>query len=632
MVLLIAALTAIVTLLSRLIAIKLINKIKNSMTAKNLRPIFEYNDVVNARKYFVQTKFQNQSPTRQLEPGRDYRVAKTEIIPDLIKNTFVEKRNDKFYLILADSGMGKTTFMINLYMKYCSVFNFKKNYKIKLIRFGRKEFINDFNNVSSEHKKDTILLMDAFDEYKGLFNKDMENMTNDDCFRKKFDEIIDKVQDFFIVIITSRSQYFPGEESNPYDLKIERSDAKGYHILRKIYLSPFDSSEIKLYLNRKYGYIRFWNRKKKKIAKKIIDKSPNLMVRPMLLNYVDYLVDENASYEHTYDIYEKMIEGWIDREAEKRKTRFEEDRFKKDLFNYSQLVALEIYINRNLNGDLTLNGEEAIRIAEINGIDLRDYEITGQSLLTKDAQEKWKFAHKSIYEFFVAKDIIVNLRMIDINNLDGMDMTRRFLIEKHIILKKFVFIKGDEFNMGSKENEFDRYKNETLHRVRLRDFYIKKYAVTVEEFRTFVNETNYDFKFDKFSKLNETNPITSVNWNDAKEYCKWISERYGSKFRLPTEAEWEFACRSTTSTPFNTGENLTTDQANYNGEYPYKNNQKGNYLRKVMPVGSYKANEYGIYDMHGNVWEWCEDWYSDKYYDECKQMDVIENPMGSSSG
>jgi len=109
-------------------------------------------------------------------------------------------------------------------------------------------------------------------------------------------------------------------------------------------------------------------------------------------------------------------------------------------------------------------------------------------------------------------------------------------------------------------------------------------------------------------------------------------EKTGEPFRLPTEAEWEYACRAGTTTPFSTGENLTTGQANYNGNYPYKNNQKGVYRENTVAVGSFAPNAWGLYTMHGNVWEWCGDWYGGKYYEECKAKGIVENPAGPGTG
>ncbi len=224
----------------------------------------------------------------------------------------------------------------------------------------------------------------------------------------------------------------------------------------------------------------------------------------------------------------------------------------------------------------------------------------------------------------------------------------------------FVFIRGALFTMGSPTGEVDRIDNETQHQVKVSDFYLCRYAVTVVEFRKFVEASGYRTDAEKGdgsyvwdgkewkkraginwrygvsggerTQTEENHPVIHVSWNDAVAYCKWLSATTGEPFRLPTEAEWEHACRAGTTTTFNTGENLTTGQANYNGNYPYSNNQKGVYRENTIPVDSFAPNAWGLYNMHGNVFEWCGDWYGDKYYDECKAKGTVENSAGPETG
>ena len=101
-----------------------------------------------------------------------------------------------------------------------------------------------------------------------------------------------------------------------------------------------------------------------------------------------------------------------------------------------------------------------------------------------------------------------------------------------------------------------------------------------------------------------------MSWNDAIALCEWLTHQGGEgRCSLPTEAEWEYACRAGTTTPFHFGGTISTDQANYDGNYTYGNGKKGVYREKTTPVGSFPANPWGLFDMHGNVWEWCQDWY-----------------------
>ena len=211
----------------------------------------------------------------------------------------------------------------------------------------------------------------------------------------------------------------------------------------------------------------------------------------------------------------------------------------------------------------------------------------------------------------------------------------------------FVLIRGGEFTMGSPASEVNRQNDETQHQVRVSNFSISRYAVTFAEFKRFVEATGYrtvaaqgnisDNWHQGVSSIvrppsEENHPVLFVSWNDAVAYCKWLSAKTGKRFRLPTEAEREYACRAGSRTPFNTGENLTTNQANYDGNYPYNHNPKGVYLKNTVAVNSFAPNAWGLYNMHGNVWEWCSDWYGEKYYDDCKAKGMVNNPVGPATG
>ncbi len=171
---------------------------------------------------------------------------------------------------------------------------------------------------------------------------------------------------------------------------------------------------------------------------------------------------------------------------------------------------------------------------------------------------------------------------------------------------EFRLIQAGSFMMGSPSNEAGREPQETYHRVELpRAFYLGKFEVTQGEWQQVMGANP-----SHFSECGSRCPVERVNWHQVQEFIARLNQRSdGQKFRLPTEAEWEYACRAGTNTPFNTGNALSTDQANYNGEYPYASQPRGSNCERTLPVGSFAPNAWGLYDMHGNVWEWCEDWY-----------------------
>ncbi|MBS1794308.1 MAG: formylglycine-generating enzyme family protein [Acidobacteria bacterium] len=185
---------------------------------------------------------------------------------------------------------------------------------------------------------------------------------------------------------------------------------------------------------------------------------------------------------------------------------------------------------------------------------------------------------------------------------------------------EFVKIPAGSFTMGSPPGEKDREDNENQHRVTIgRDFYLGKYEVTQAQWKAVMGSNPSIFKGDNL-------PVENVSWDDAQEFIKKLNAKGEGTYRLPTEAEWEYAARAGTTTAFSFGDSLSSEQANFDGNYPYGTASKGKYLAKTTPVGSYAPNGWGLYDMHGNVWEWCADWYGD-YPDGS-----VADPTGPGSG
>ncbi len=206
---------------------------------------------------------------------------------------------------------------------------------------------------------------------------------------------------------------------------------------------------------------------------------------------------------------------------------------------------------------------------------------------------------------------------------------------------QLTLIPSGEFLMGSPASEADRGDDEgPQHRVRItKPFYLGVHEVTKGQFAAFVKAKNYRTDAEKDGKggygLNakgefeqkpeytwknwgfpqtDDHPVVNVSWNDAVAFCEWLSAKEGKTYQLPSEAQWEYACRAGTTTPFHFGSVNDGKRANIDGNYPYGTETNGPYLKGTSRVGSYAENEFGLYDMHGNVWEWCQDGYDEGEY------------------
>jgi eukaryotic-like serine/threonine-protein kinase len=169
-------------------------------------------------------------------------------------------------------------------------------------------------------------------------------------------------------------------------------------------------------------------------------------------------------------------------------------------------------------------------------------------------------------------------------------------------------IPAGKFMMGSPAKEKQRSNEESpQHLVTVPEFYMGQTLVTQAQWQAIMGKNPSKFKG------NDKLPVDSVHWIDAMDFCQKLSKKTGRVYRLPSESEWEYACRASTTTPFYFGETITSVVVSYNGNYAYANVAKGEPRKETMPVGSFPANLFGLYDMHGNLWEWCLDEWQNNY-------------------
>jgi len=202
------------------------------------------------------------------------------------------------------------------------------------------------------------------------------------------------------------------------------------------------------------------------------------------------------------------------------------------------------------------------------------------------------------------------------------------------VCPEMVVVPAGSFMMGSPSSEAGRDDNEgPVHRVRIaRPFAVGVYEVTRGEYARFVAATGHrhgdscwtyeggeweersgrNWRRPGFSQT-DRDPVVCVNWSDARAYTRWLSGETGEAYRLLSESEWEYAARAGTTTPFHTGRTISTEQANYDGDYTYGSGVTGVYRGRTVAAGSFSPNAFGLHDMHGNVWEWVQDCWNDSY-------------------
>lgn len=232
----------------------------------------------------------------------------------------------------------------------------------------------------------------------------------------------------------------------------------------------------------------------------------------------------------------------------------------------------------------------------------------------------------TLLQHIVEQDPLVNVLTMNLDvlsvNVFGQETVRRageveFFTEElgNGTIMEMVAIPGGDFLMGTPNDRSVESVESPQHSVTIEPFFMGMFPVTQAQWKAVaaLPKVRIDLNPDPARFKSPDRPVEMVSWYDVVEFCQRLSRRTKRTYRLPSEAEWEYACRAGTLTPFHFGETITPDLANYNGNFIYEDGPKGVYREQTTPIGSFPANAFGLHDMHGNIWEWCIDHWHDNY-------------------
>lgn len=385
----------------------------------------EYNDYLNEKKYqlFIPTRFQNIPPNDYQDPYDSLIVSSGLLIEKYLTDILTEKNTNRdLYCVLGGSGMGKTTFAIHLFKEYIN--RYKEEtlpFEISMLSLSDDSVLDRIEKIEEQHKH--ILILDALDESAQA--------------AKDFDTFIEKleseIKNFRFVVITCRTQFFKNEDDELKESKLRNYGInKGFRNYNRQYISPLTDNEILNYVERKYAIKPFdistWsNGKKLKRAKRLIASSGNILVRPLMLSYIEDLLSDNKNIINTSDMYYHLIDSWIMRESKIVSGEEKQQGIRALIWQFSEKLAVDMLENRKKRNGYFLSRDEFDKFITDNGYDEIDFSFDSRSLVNRNSSGDIKFAHKSFLEYFLALE---KWHKPEFNfEFDGMDMSLLFFHE-----------------------------------------------------------------------------------------------------------------------------------------------------------------------------------------------------------
>lgn len=403
----IAALIAAGDLLLALYPIIKERRARSLLDERFSRGPYDQATIDQSTKHYIRQKGMLTDPAQDREANEHSDATDFDLFSRV--DTFLDDtKASRHLLVLAGSGMGKTSFILNYYVHNLQR-RVKNRHKISLVHLGTQDADELIDQVVD--KESTNIFLDALDE-------DVKAIGD---YSSRLDELMRACSNFRRVVITCRTQFFPKDELIPKETGIRKlgprsAGNKSVYEFETIYIAPFDDNDIERYLKRRYP---IWKINQRKRARRLVNMTPSLSVRPMLLAHVPDLLQQNAIPKFVYELYEEMINAWLERE---------EGWVSKDsLRAFSEELAVDLYINRESRGAERISRGELTRLSEDWGLDLEAWQISSRSLLNRDATGNYKFAHRSILEYLFVSQLLRGNPVCVRENLT--DQMRKFVIE-----------------------------------------------------------------------------------------------------------------------------------------------------------------------------------------------------------
>ncbi len=361
---------------------KLQNLLKRDFGAELYSP----DDIARSTRYYIRPDCSSINPSREKEL-REFKMSEGKLF-ERVEEFLSLDSPSRHLLLLADSGMGKTSFVLNYYAHNHNLPD-KRHKRLAVVPLSHPEA--DRYIAEIKNPRDAILFLDAFDE-------DLKAIQD---HQKRLQELMALCREFKRVLITCRTQFFARETEIPRETGIIRlgpySGESGMYEFWALYLSPLNDTQVKRYMRKRYS---FWRLHKRIKAFRLVKKVPLLSVRPMLLAYIPDLLKSEKTFDYTYQLYEEMVEAWVKREKGKLGVQ------KEPLRAFSERLAVDLYLNRERRRGERIPKAELVKLAKEWQIPLKNWQLTGRSLLNSDGQGNYKFAHRSIMEYLVVKQFI----------------------------------------------------------------------------------------------------------------------------------------------------------------------------------------------------------------------------------